>query len=277
MLTDSGRVLEHRGRSWLAVASAALLLASLVLAFAASTGRAVTDQQSCGVHPLDVELIIDRSRSMIDRTSGGQTRLYWAELAANQLIDDLDGNGGVGASGIHQVGLTTFGGTTASTAVALGGTSASDLHDAVNAISVNSGTPLKLGMAAGAADMSANQRSMSGGLSVLHAVVLLSDGRPDPDPDMRPSAGEIASYLAAGDVAYSIAVGEGGSGATQVDPDLMMALASPGANYRHVIEASDLPGLFSDIFTELECPTPAETRLRRRPRRRLRRRLRPRL
>ncbi len=255
MGTTSRGLLERQGRAWLAVTTAAFLLASLVLAFRASVGLAVTDQQSCGVHPLDVELIIDRSGSMQSEKSDNQTRIYWAKQAANQLITDLDGNGGVGSGGIHEVGITTFGGVTATTNVALGGTSASALHTAVNGIAAAGNTPLKLGLATGAADMTANQRSLSNGIPVTHVLVMLSDGRPNPDPAQRPSSGEIASYLASGDVAYSIAIGEGGSGTTtQVDLTLMQALASPSANYRHVVEASDLPGLFSDIFSELACP-----------------------
>jgi hypothetical protein len=34
----------------------------------------------------------------------------------------------------------------------------------------------------------------------------------------------------------------------------MQSLASPAANYKHVVEASDLPGLFSSIYSELTCP-----------------------
>jgi Mg-chelatase subunit ChlD len=253
MVTLSRGLLE-RPRAWLVVLPIAVLVGSLVLAFRASVSLAVVDQADCGIHPLDVELIIDRSGSMQSEQSGGHTRIYWARQAANQLIDDLNGNGGVGGSGIHHVGLTVFGGVTSSTLVALGGSDAAALHSAVNGISASGNTPLKLGLATGAADMSGHMRVLADGLPVIHVMVMLSDGRPNPDPAQRPNAGEIASYLGSADVAYSIAIGDGGSGATQIDLGLMMALASPASAYHHVVEASDLPGLFADIFSELACP-----------------------
>ena len=234
------------------VVSTAGLLASLLLGGTASAGLALDGQAECGVHPLDVVLVIDRSGSMGTEQSAGHTRNYWSELAANQLVDALDGGvGNVGA--LHQVGVTTFGGTSASVDLPLGPSNAAAVHAAIGAISVGGATPLQLGMATGAADLVAHHRSAVNDVPVLQVVVLLSDGRPNPD-DQRPDAGEIASYLASADVAYSVAIGEGGTGYSQVDLDLMQALANPGANFRHVAEASDLPGLFSDIFTELTCP-----------------------
>jgi Mg-chelatase subunit ChlD len=242
---------ERPARMFGGVISTAAILASLLLAGTASVGLAA-DDVSCGVRPLDVELIIDRSGSMSSEQSGGQTRIYWAKQAANQLVDDLDANGGVGS--MHAIGLTSFGGVTATVNMALGGSSAAQAHTAINAISASGNTPLKLGLATGAADLVANQRNSVSGVPVLHVLVMLSDGRPNPDPGQRPSAGEIASYLGSADVAYSIAIGEGGSGSSQIDLGLMGDLANPGANFRHVVEASDLPGLFSSIFDELSCP-----------------------
>ena len=234
------------------VVSTAGLLASLLLGGTASVGLALDAPVACGVHPLDVVLVIDRSGSMGTEQSAGHTRNYWSELAANQLVDALDGSAGnVGA--LHHVGVTSFGGTSASVDLALGASSAAAVHAAIAAISPAGNTPLKLGMVTGAADLVAHHRTMLNGVPVLQVVVLLSDGRPNPD-DQRPNAGEIASYLGSADVAYSIAIGQGGTGYSQVDLDLMHALANPGADFRHVAEASDLPGLFDDIFTELTCP-----------------------
>lgn len=234
------------------VVSTAALLASLLVGGTASVGLALDDQAACGVHPLDVVLVIDRSGSMQSEQSGDHTRNYWSELAANQLVDALDG--GVGNVGLlHRVGLTTFGGTTASVDLALGSSHAGTVHGAIDAIVADGTTPLKLGMATGAGDLAAHQRSTLDDVPVLQVAVLISDGRPNPD-GQRPDGGEIAAYLASADVAYSIAIGEGGSDYSQVDLDLMQGLANPAANFRHVSEASDLPGLFADIFTELTCP-----------------------
>jgi von Willebrand factor type A domain len=259
-----GRSQCQRPRTVGGIGLTASLLASLMLIATPSHGLA-DDAVSCGVHPLDVVLIIDRSGSMGTEWSGGHTRNYWSELAANQLVDDLDA--GVGSVGpIHRVGLTTFGGGTATVNLALGPSSAPTVHTAIDAISVGGGTPLKRGMATGAGDLLVNQRATVDDLPVMQVVVLLSDGRPNPN-NQRPNSGEIAAYLAAADVAYSIAVGQGGSGYSQVDLELMQQLANPAANFRHIVEASNLPGLFADIFTELMCPqiaigmTPSVTNL----------------
>ncbi len=235
--------------------STAVLLASLLIASSTSVSLAVSDQVSCGVHPLDVELIIDRSGSMSSQYSGGHNRIYWAKQAADQLIANLDANGGVGgASGIHHVGIVSFGGTTASVNLSLGSANAATATAAVDGISATGTTPLKLGMSTGAGDLSANERAMANGVPVVHVLVLLSDGRPNPDPGMRPDATAIATYLGSADAAYSIAIGEGGTGSSQIDLALMQSLASPSGNYKHVVEASDLPGLFASIFSELTCP-----------------------
>lgn len=80
----------------------------------------------CGIVPLDVELIIDNSGSMGSNFSGSPShaRMYWAQQAANQLVDALDATGGVGGAGIHHVGVTRFSGTTATVVGALGTSSA---------------------------------------------------------------------------------------------------------------------------------------------------------
>lgn len=252
MFHSLNRLLWRRARMVGFVISSAALLASLLLAGTASLGLAVSDQPNCGVRPLDVVMIIDRSGSMESQQSGGHTRSYWAKAAANQLVDDLDANGGVGAT--HHVGLTTFGGTTATVDLSLGTSNAAAAHGAINGVSASGNTPLKLGLAAGAANMLANDRDFQDGVPVLQVLILLSDGRPNPDPGQRPNAAAIAAYLASADVAYSIAIGEGGSGSSEVDLALMDSLDNPDGNFRHVVHAEDLPGLFSGIFSELSCP-----------------------
>jgi von Willebrand factor type A domain len=234
---------------------ASATLTSMLFVGTSGVGLAV-DTVSCGVHPLDVELIVDTSGSMTSLSgSPAHSRLYWLQQAATQLVGDLNSNGGVGGgSGIHHVGLTSFSGTTATVRLALGASTASAVDTAINGLSASGNTPLKVGMATGAADLSANQRAMANGIPVVHALVLLSDGRPNPDPGQRPSAGDISSYLGSADVAYSIALGQGGTGSSQVDLTLMQSLANPSGNYKHVVDASDLSGIFSNIFSELTCP-----------------------
>ncbi len=209
----------------------------------------------CGVVPLDVELIIDRSDSMGSSQWATGTpphsRLYWSQAAADDLVGALDANGGVGGSGRHHVGLTTFGNNSATVDLALGTSSASAAVAAVDGIADHGNTPFKLGMAAGAGDMSAHRRTTADGLDVEHVIIILSDGHPS--SGYAPSLAEIAAFKASADVVYSVAVGAGGTGTDEVDVVLMQALASDAAHFHHVVDGSDLPSLFSDIFGEIAC------------------------
>jgi uncharacterized repeat protein (TIGR01451 family) len=257
-------------RSRLAAAMGAGIL-SFGIAGLASAGsldltsdRALSAAQGCGIVPLDVELILDNSGSMGDNESAGHSRMYWAQQAADQLVDSLDSTGGVGASGIHHVGVTRFSGTTSTTPLSLGGSDAAAVKGAIDALVANGNTPLKLGMATGAADMNANARNAVGG-EVMRVIILLTDGRPNPDGptngsyatnngSQRPTAANADDFLGAADRVYSIAVGTGGSGSSNVDLGLMQLLDKPDGHYFNVVDASNLGDLFADIFTEISCP-----------------------
>ncbi len=239
------------------VASAAIVPVGSQFAPAA---LAADPLQGCGRKPLDVVLIIDRSGSMGETqwATDGHVRLYWAKNAADGLVDSLNNTGGVGGgSNIHHVGLSRFGNNTAEVDLALGTSSAATVKANIDALISAGNTPLRQGMAAGAGDMTANGQASRGGLPVKHVIILLSDGRPNPDntgaSGSRPTSANIADFRASSDVVYSIAVGDGGTGPSQVDLPLMQSLAKPASAYRHVVAGSDLPTLFDDIFEEIAC------------------------
>lgn len=253
---------ERRGAGLLAIVSIGILFGTLVLGTRVSQTLAVSDQTACQ-RPLDVVMIIDRSGSM-GTNQGSHTRLGWAKLAATNFVDALDAHGGVNGSGLHQVGLTSYGGPSATVDHSMGSTNASTLDTAINSLTANGVTPLRQGMAAGAGDMSAHARSFVDGVSVTHVLILLSDGRPNPDATnppnangARPNAGEINDYLAAADQTYGIAIGAGGTGSNNPDLDLMNALSKPAGapspNFYHVTDAGSLPDLFSAIAQDLLC------------------------
>jgi hypothetical protein len=208
--------------------------------------------------PLDVEIILDTSGSMGSNYSGPSSdshpRLYWAQAAATQLVNDLNSHGTVGgASGLHHVGLTTFSGTTSTVQLPLGTSTAAQVNTAIGALTATGNTPFKTGMATGAADLKTNGRLTADG--VQHVIIFLSDGRPNPDPGQRPSATDITNFQGSADTVYSIAIGQGGSGSSQVDLALMQSLAKPASgHYFNVIDSSLLPTLFSSIFTQIACP-----------------------
>jgi hypothetical protein len=212
---------------------------------------------NCGVEPLDVELIIDASGSMGDNSSNGKSRMEWAQQAAKALVGSLDANGGVGGSG-HHVGLTAFSGSDAWVVLALGNSSKSDVNDAIDTLSPDGNTPLQEGMEAGAGDVAANGR---GGATQI--MILLSDGRPNPDQGpngtwaasdfgQRPTSAEGGDYLGAADVRISVAFGEGGSGPHALDLALMALLGPDGAY--HVVNGDELPDVFKDIYVAIACP-----------------------
>lgn len=218
--------------------------------------------------PLDIVMIIDRSGSMAEIT-GGKSRLQWAKDAANNLVNGLDAQGGVGGSGLHQVGLSTYGNNSVTRNIQLGSSLPAAIHAAINAPTPNGNTPLRQGMDDGRLNMLAGDRVAVDGVAVLHVLIFLSDGRPNPDslaPGSRPSPGDITAYLAAADQTYGIAIGPAGQGNATTAPDLalMNAISSPtgssngsgdftGGNYRHVVDAASLPNLFASIQQELLC------------------------
>ena len=265
-MTISAARVQRRGVGTLALVSIGLLLASLMLGTNVSRTKAA-DQPACE-RPLDIVMIIDRSGSMAEVT-GGESRLQWAKDAANALVNGLDANGGVGGSGLHQVGLSTYGNDSVTRNIQLGSSNAAAVHAAINSPSPNGNTPLRQGMADGAANMLAGDRAEVDGVPVLQVLIFLSDGRPNPDslaPGSRPSSGDISAYLASADQAYGIAIGPAGQGNATTAPDLalMNDISNPagssngsgdfaGGNYRHVVDAASLPNLFASIQQELLC------------------------
>ncbi len=245
-----------------------------------STGAVVSASCNgpCGEPPPplnDVELVIDTSGSMNGNNSGTppQPRIYWAKKAANQLVTDLASNGGITPTS-NLVGITTFSGMTATVDPTAWTSNAAQLAGKINAITAAGITPLKFGMETGAADLNSHARNAVGG-PVKRVIILISDGRPNPDqgPDglpstdlnpatnpnrQRPNQNQIDTYLASADVAYSIAIGQGGSGSSQVDLNLMMRLAKadptanpPGTYFFNVINASSLPAVFNQIAGQI--------------------------
>ena len=260
---------ERRGAGLLALVSIGILFSTLILGARVSPAKAVDAQPAACERPLDVVLVIDRSGSM-DLVTGGQSRLGWAKDAANALVDGLDAHGGVGAGGLHQLGLTTYGNRDNSDGIPagftrdlqLGSASAAAVHAAINAYSDSAGdgnTPFRFGMADGASNMLAGDRAEVDGVPVLQVLIFMSDGRPNPDslaPGSRPSVGDITAYLSAADQAYGIAIGPDGQGEPLSEPDLdlMHAISNPDPdNFRHVVDAASLPDLFADIQDELLC------------------------
>jgi hypothetical protein len=238
----------------------------------------------CGTVPLtlnDVELVVDKSGSMASNYSGtpSEPRIYWARLAANQLVTDLANNGGIGATG-NRVGITTFSGIAASSDGTAWTSTAAQLATKINAISASGNTPTALGMQTATADLIANARNAVGG-KVKRVVIFVSDGRPNPDlgrnglpatsaaGNQRPTLADITAYRGSADIAYSIligtspsyyAIGQGPPLSPNInDPEMMKLLATPDQPlavppqiyYYNVVDASGLPSVFHQIAGQI--------------------------
>jgi fimbrial isopeptide formation D2 family protein len=251
-----------RHRVAVALVAYALILATQVAV--APAPATATEPENCGVVPIDLVFVIDRSGSM-NTQEGAKTRLGWAKQAANDLVDLFDANGGVGSTGSHRIGLSTFGGTTASSPIDLvDADDAATIEAAVNAISASGGTPFELGMENGRTNMLNGDRATHNGEPVTQVLIFLSDGNPDPD-SYAPDGTQISDYLAAADKAYAVAIGpDGGNlgqGGTGVSYALMRSISKPAyvddlnpGGFRAVTSASGLPNLFGELYQEIACP-----------------------
>ena len=186
--------------------------------------------------PFDVVLVIDNSGSM-STVDAGHSRLYWAQKASNQLMDEL-----TTSTGVQQVGAVRYSGTWNSTRAPLPAETLSTLttnfttvRNKIGALTAAGNTPLKQGMAMGRTVLAAGARP-----GVQHVLVFLSDGRPNPDTTStaRPTSAEVAAFRAGADQVYSIAIGAGGTGANNPDLPLMRSLAKPDPadHFFHVVD-----------------------------------------
>ena len=214
---------------------------------------------------------------MTSNSDNGHTREYWAQQAADALIDDLQANGGVGTTAAQREPRPTprrrdaVLGHAATVVSSLGANNAAGTEALITATG-SGNTPFKTGMATGAADLTANKRmtdtcpvcrSSSDALPVGWAG-LNPDGTSTTNPpwantsgSQRPTLADGTAFLAAADQIFSIAVGTPGvgSGSSLVDTALMQALAKPNdANhYRNIVDSSGLPAFFANIFSTIAC------------------------
>ena len=192
--------------------------------------------------------------------SDGHVRLYWAKQAADDLVDSLDATGGVGGgSNLHHVGLSKFGNDSASVDLALGTSSAGTVKSPHRRT--------HLGRQHAAPPGHGRRRRRHGpptartsrsGLPVKQVIILLSDGRPNPDntgpSGSRPTSDQHRRLPGLGRRRLLDRRRRGWDRPQPGRPraDAVAGQAEPGA-YRHVSDGDDLPSLFSDIFEEIAC------------------------
>jgi hypothetical protein len=208
----------------------------------------------CGELPadnFDVVLTMDTSGSM-NTGSAGETRLFWAKAAANELVDSLEAS-----NGTHRVALVRYSGNVTDPLVSeiLSPLTATfpTIRTEIAGLTGAGNTPLKQGMAKG-------QEAIAGARArAIKVHIILSDGRPWPDnATTRPTGAEVAAFKDSADQVYSVVIGEGGAPGTSsaVDPVLMRSLAKPDDDdhYLRVIDSSELPDVFRQIAVEILNP-----------------------
>jgi hypothetical protein len=216
----------------------------------------------CGELPddsFDVVIVIDNSSSMgpSSPTSGSppQTRIAWAKQAAHELLDSLEA-----APGTQQVGVVEYSGNAVDPDAAMElaplGTDFNPVRTAIDSLQGDGGaTPLRQGMAMGASVLTAGSRAR-----VTPVLIILSDGRPNPDNTSptggRPTASDISDFQQSARQVYSVAIGAGGSGSNFPDVPLMQSLAKPNddSHFYQVVNASGLPDVFRQIAVQLLNP-----------------------
>ena len=184
--------------------------------------------------PTDTILIIDRSGSMDDDGTNPPQPLTKAKDAANGYIDTLS------ASADH-VGVVSFSDTPTLNMSLTSNFAAA--KNSILALTAYGNTNIATALTMGTAELDTNGRA-----NTKHVIILLSDGKPEPDT----TAGSIAAVTAAGVAKskgytiYTIGLGTG------VVPSLMTAIASVPANYYFAPTALDLAAIYQTI-SATEC------------------------
>jgi Mg-chelatase subunit ChlD len=241
-----------------------LIFLSLFLIFGSLPKQALAVGAVCTEPvPLDIVIIIDRSGSMGASESGGHERIYYAKLAADNLVDSLTSTGDSLLP--HRIALITFDGDAAEPVnLALNAvTTANDVKLAIDAIPTGGTTYIGPALTA-----ATDQLTTLGRPNAKKVVILLTDGRNWGNSDEETATRrantitQIPALQAAADTIYSIGIGtEGGAVGTdsELDKPLLQQIAKgPPGRYINVSMASELLDIFQGIITvelaNISCP-----------------------
>ncbi|MFQ5459524.1 MAG: VWA domain-containing protein, partial [Anaerolineae bacterium] len=184
-----------------------------------------------GLTPLDVVLAMDASTSM-DAPSGGTTKLAAAKAAAVAFVELL-------APGRDRAAVVVFNHT--ATVVAPLGSDDAAVEAALAQVVSAPGTNIAAALARSRGVLVGRRRGAAA------AMVLLTDGRPDPGTRDRVLV-EAALAREAGITVVAVGLGDG------VDEDLLGRVASRPELYRSAGDADALAGLYAAMAAELPCP-----------------------
>lgn len=180
--------------------------------------------------PVDVALVLDSSQSMLEQGRGGRSKLEAAREALRIFL-------GLLRLPSDRAALVSFSGD-AVLLQSLTGDRA-QLDAALGRVSLGSGTRIHLGLARARSALpppSPGRRS---------AILLLTDGRSDPDPASLAIA-EAREARAAGVVVVAVGLGQ------DIDRSALVQIASPGQLYL-APDAEDLAGVYRSLAGALPC------------------------
>ncbi len=184
---------------------------------------------------VDVVLVIDASSSMLEATRAGRPKVDAARTAATVFLDQLALPG-------DQAAVVGFN-ATAWLAQPLTGDRAA-LRRALGGLTVAQLTRIDLGIRAAHAEL----RSLRRAAGHLPAIVVLTDGRNNPEPV---SSAEAAAAVAKADGVRLFTIGLG----DDVEADALARMASAPGDYHFAPDGEDLVAIYRAIAGAFEpCP-----------------------
>ncbi|MFQ5510146.1 MAG: VWA domain-containing protein, partial [Leptospirillia bacterium] len=195
---------------------------------------ALREPPCSAVRRTDVALVLDTSRSMLEATTGGRTKLEAAVAAAEAFLDLL-------ALPEDQAAVVTFNGGVQVVASLTGDRAA--LSKAFGRIVPGSGTRIHLGIEAAVSELTGPARRGEN----VPVMVVLTDGRASPDgPEVAVAAADRAK--AAGILIFTIGLG------ADLDRGALRQMASRPEWFYEAPDAEELAGVYSAVAVAIPCP-----------------------
>jgi len=186
------------------------------------------------VQPVDVVLVIDASTSMLFPTRAGRPKIDAAKEAARRFLDQMKFPGDQAAIVAFNAGASVVVDLTGDKQALVGG---------LGGIRNQEFTRIHLGLAA-AHGLLTGARRVANHTPV---VVMLTDGRSNPDPVSR--ALDAATALKAdGITLYTVGLGE------DVEFEALRRMATRTENFHWAPDGEDLGPIYEEIAREVPCP-----------------------
>jgi hypothetical protein len=197
----------------------------------------ISDKCDPKVRRVDVVLVIDASTSMLDRTRAGRPKIDAARDAARRFLDVMTFPGDQAAIVMFNAQATVLTDLTGDRQVLLA---------ALGGIRNREFTRIHLGLGAAHALLTGARRDAEH----MPVIVMLTDGRSNPDPISLPLAAAAAAK-ADGITLYTVGLGD------DVEHDALRQMASRPEDFRWAPDGEDLGPIYEEIARLIPCPRSA--------------------